>query len=108
MKRAKQHPPRFLIRFFRWYCHPKLQDYIEGDLMEVYKRRINRYGKRNADMRFAIDVLLLFRPGIIRPAEGYKHVNPLTPPHALASLKGSNARVRSKFFAVRCAFASLR
>ncbi|MCW5911655.1 MAG: ABC transporter permease [Cyclobacteriaceae bacterium] len=59
-------PPKPVLRFFRWYCHPKLQDYIEGDLMEVYERRVKTSGKRKADLRFIIDVLLLCRPGIIR------------------------------------------
>jgi putative ABC transport system permease protein len=71
----KQNPPKLFLRFFRWYCHPKMQDYIEGDLMEEYEERVKRLGKRKADFKFIIDVLLLFRPGIIRPTEGYKHVN---------------------------------
>lgn len=49
--------------------------YIEGDLMEVYGRRVTNYGKRKADILFIIDVLLLFRPGIIRPAQGNKYSN---------------------------------
>ena len=52
-----------------------MQDYIEGDLMEVYDVRLKTVGKRKADVRFIIDVLLLLRPGIIRPAEGYKQLN---------------------------------
>jgi len=68
-------PPRILLRFFRWYCHPKMQDYIEGDLMEVYDARLKTFGKRKADIKFIIDVLLLFRPGIIKPTEGYKNLN---------------------------------
>jgi putative ABC transport system permease protein len=50
-------------------------DYIEGDLMEVYKRRIQKNGKRTADMQFSIDVLLLFRPGIIRPVRKNQNLN---------------------------------
>jgi putative ABC transport system permease protein len=52
-----------------------MQDYIEGDLMEVYEVRRKTIGKRRADIRFIIDVLLLFRPGIIKPTEGYKILN---------------------------------
>ena len=69
------HPPKLFTRFFRWYCHPKLLKYIEGDLMELYNERLKEQGKRQADVKFFIDVLLLFRPGIIRPAEGNKNVN---------------------------------
>src|SRR5215207_7414775 len=68
-------PPQFFLRFFRWYCHPKLQKYIEGDLMELYEERLKDKGKRKADTKFIIDVLLLFRPGIIRPAEGHQQLN---------------------------------
>jgi putative ABC transport system permease protein len=75
MKHSNAGPPRLFLRFFRWYCHPKMQDYIEGDLMEVYGTRLKAFGKREADIRFVIDVLLLFRPGIIRPAEGYRNLN---------------------------------
>lgn len=69
------HPPRFLLRFFRWYCHPKLKKYIEGDLMELYGERFTQSGKRKADFGFAVDVLLLFRPGIIHPAEENYQLN---------------------------------
>jgi ABC-type antimicrobial peptide transport system permease subunit len=68
-------PPRLFRRFFRWYCHPKLRDGIEGDLIEFYRERVKRSGKRTADFLFAIDVLLLFRPAIIRPVEGHKKMN---------------------------------
>src|SRR5688500_8191654 len=67
-------PPKFFLRFFRYYCRPKLRDHIEGDLIEVHKERVRELGKRKADWKFIIDVLLLFRPGIIRPPEGYQNL----------------------------------
>ena len=70
-----QLPPRLFLRLFRWYCHPKLVDHIEGDLLEEYGARMQRSGKRKADVRFIVDVLLLFRPRIIRPVEGYRNLN---------------------------------
>lgn len=74
MKNASS-PPEFFLRFFRWFCHPKLIGSIEGDLVELYKERVERSGKQNADLKFVIDVLLLFRPGIIRPTEGHEKLN---------------------------------
>jgi putative ABC transport system permease protein len=68
-------PPKFFLRFFRWYCHSNMLDHIEGDLMEVYGVRLKTLGKRRADWKFIIDVLLLFRPGIVKPMEGYKSLN---------------------------------
>ena len=65
----KNTPPKIFHRFFRWYCHPGLLDHIEGDLIEEYNERVRITGKRKADSKFILDVLLLFRPGIIRRAK---------------------------------------
>jgi len=70
-----QKPPQLFRRFFRWFCHPELKKYIEGDLMELYEERLKVSGKRKADIKFIIDVLLLFRPGIIRPPKRYHTIN---------------------------------
>jgi putative ABC transport system permease protein len=69
------HPPKIFLRFFRWYCHPELLKHIEGDLMELYNEREKQSGKRSADVGFIADVVLLFRPGIIRNYEGYESIN---------------------------------
>lgn len=65
---------RVLLRFFRWFCHPTLRDSIEGDLIELYRERESRIGRRKAEFLFAIDVMLLVRPSIIRPVKKY-HTN---------------------------------
>ena len=59
-------PPGLARRFLRWFCDPALLEDVEGDLTEVYQLRRSASGKRKADLLFAKDVLLLFRPGIIR------------------------------------------
>jgi putative ABC transport system permease protein len=71
----KSYPPKTALSFFRWFCHPKLHAHIEGDLLEEYGERVKRIGKRKADLQFVIDVLLLFRPSIIKPMEGYQNLN---------------------------------
>jgi len=68
-------PPKLFHRFFRWYCHPRLRDSIEGDLMELYEERKAESGKRKADLKFILDVLLLFRRDIIKPTEGTEKLN---------------------------------
>ena len=75
MQPPRPHPPRLFMKLFRWYCHPRLVDHIEGDLIEVYRQRVRKTGERNADMRFIIDVLLLFRKGIVRPANSPHCIN---------------------------------
>lgn len=60
-------PPKLFLRFFRWYANPRLRNTIEGDLIEEYNERSALSGRRLADLRFILDVLLLFRPAIVRP-----------------------------------------
>jgi putative ABC transport system permease protein len=71
----KNLPPKIFHRFFRWYCRPRLLDHIEGDLIEEYNERLKITGKRKADRKFILDVLLLFRPGIIRPMKSNTNQN---------------------------------
>ncbi|HSF52966.1 MAG TPA: permease prefix domain 2-containing transporter, partial [Algoriphagus sp.] len=71
----RTHPPKLPLSFFRWFCHRDLRDSIEGDLLELYGERVDELGKKKADRKFAVDVLLLFRPGIVRKMEGYQSVN---------------------------------
>uniref|UniRef100_UPI00359435E3 ABC transporter permease n=1 Tax=Aquiflexum sp. TaxID=1872584 RepID=UPI00359435E3 len=71
----KTNPPKLPRRFFRWFCHPDLRDSIEGDLVELYGERVGEIGKRKADWKFVKDVLLLFRPGIVKKMEGFQPVN---------------------------------
>lgn len=68
-------PPGWCLRFFRWFCHPDLQQPIEGDLSELYEERLKKAGKTKADINFIKDVVLLLRPEIIRPIDGYSKLN---------------------------------
>jgi putative ABC transport system permease protein len=70
-------PPRLILRFFRWFCHPDLKKYIEGDLIELYEERFKASGKFKADLQLIVDVILLFRPGIIRSVQ-QQHLSPLS------------------------------
>lgn len=69
------HPPKFFLRLFRWFCHPRLVKPIEGDLVEIYEERVKELGKKKANQKFIIDVLLLFRKDIIKPVDGTYRLN---------------------------------
>lgn len=69
-------PPRLLMRLFLWFCQRDLRKYIEGDLIELYRERVEMLGGFKAKWRFFIDVLLLFRPGIIGFSKGNNSYNP--------------------------------
>ncbi|HMJ69717.1 MAG TPA: ABC transporter permease [Cyclobacteriaceae bacterium] len=71
----KPSPPRFALRFLRWFCRRDLAAYIEGDLMELYNERLQATGHKSANLRFVFDVLLLFRPSMIQSADGIHNLN---------------------------------
>ncbi|MEM7110297.1 MAG: ABC transporter permease, partial [Bacteroidota bacterium] len=51
---------------FRWYCHPEYYPDIQGDLEELYAGHLKEQS-RFPQLKYAIDVLLLFRPALMRP-----------------------------------------
>ncbi len=63
----KDNPPTWARRFFRAYCHPNFREDLEGDLQELYEERLPHMSYRKAQGHYIRDVLLLFRPAIIRP-----------------------------------------
>lgn len=62
----REEPPRFILSFLKWFCKPEYHADIEGDLLELYDRRVEALGETKANLRLYKDVLLLFRPGITR------------------------------------------
>jgi len=64
-KNSDYNPPVLALAFFRWFCSPDFQEEIEGDLVERFHIRTQKYGLQKAKSLFIRDVLLLFRPGII-------------------------------------------
>lgn len=61
-----QPPPKWALRFFRWYCHPDFVEDLEGDLFERFERNQNQDGNRKARRKFVRDTFSLFRLGLIR------------------------------------------
>ena len=73
MKRPE--PPRFMLRFLKWFCKPQYHADIEGDLLEFYERRIAERGRTRANLRLFKDVVFLFRPGIVKSAVLFQPIN---------------------------------
>ncbi len=63
------------MRFFRWFCRRDYLEDIEGDLNERFDQLIDEFGERGARRRFAWEVLLLFRPGMIRSLDSFPFLN---------------------------------
>jgi ABC-type antimicrobial peptide transport system permease subunit len=68
-------PPKWINRFLEWYCDPELLDEIQGDVLELYNRRIQSGNKRYANLFFFRDVLGYFRWSNLK--KNHKIMNPL-------------------------------
>jgi len=69
-------PPRLATRFLRWYCRPELLDEVEGDLYELYLRRIKEQKKRQAQLLYWFNVLMFLHPDYIRKRKQHFQTNP--------------------------------
>ncbi len=56
--------PNWPFKLLRLFCDPEIVEDIEGDLIERYERHYSK--KKFSTWRLLRDVLLLFRPGIIK------------------------------------------
>ena len=48
--------------FLEWFCDPAVLESLQGDLYELYRRRVTEFGRRRADLLFLVDVLDVCRP----------------------------------------------
>ena len=62
----KFQPPKWPDRFLKWYCHPELFEFIQGDVYELYAERTRDKGRTYANRAFYWDVLRFFRPSNLR------------------------------------------
>ncbi len=65
-------PPAWMLRFFRWFCHPDFQEDIEGDLLEMYDYFVKTSGLKKANWAFFWEIISLLRLNLIRPIP-YNH-----------------------------------
>jgi len=71
----KYYPPRLATRFLRWYCREELLDEVEGDLQELYDRRISEEGPFKARFLYCLNVLMFLHPDYIRKRRQYYLIN---------------------------------
>ncbi len=75
MNRSKL-PPKWMMRFFRWFCRHDLADAVEGDLLELYERKVTSQGRVRANWYFIVYTLSFFQPfAFKRQREQYAQLN---------------------------------
>ncbi|MEM6377096.1 MAG: ABC transporter permease [Bacteroidota bacterium] len=62
MSKPPIQPPKLAERFLRWFCSEEVLETLQGDLVEIYERRIEESSKWKADALFFRDVLDVCRP----------------------------------------------
>jgi putative ABC transport system permease protein len=90
-------PPKYALRFFRWFCNPDFVEDIEGDLLERFEKRVAE--NKAAQWQFAWEVLNLFRPSLIKPASGGQQLNNYGMLKTMFKIAWRNA-IRQKQFSV--------
>lgn len=64
------------MRFFRWFCRQDLADAVEGDLLELYERKVLSGGRLKANWYFIVYTLSFFQPfAFKRQREQYAQLN---------------------------------
>lgn len=93
----KTHPPKCVLKFFRWFCREDYVEEIEGDLTEIFRRQYEQSSTR-AKWNFAWSVLKYFRPGFIK-SFGSENKNPtIMLRHNLLISYRNFLRYKSSFF----------
>ena len=62
-------PPKYALKFFRWFCHPDYAEDIEGDLQEKFHQNIEKHGMKTAKWKITWAILGLIRPSLMRDFE---------------------------------------
>lgn len=65
-------PPKWAVRFLRWYCKPQFLEEIEGDIYELFDRRVETEGLKSARLKFNWDVFRFFRWSNIKRSNSSK------------------------------------
>ncbi|WP_339810499.1 ABC transporter permease [uncultured Imperialibacter sp.] len=63
---TKLTPPKWMTRFFTWYCNDHLSDAVLGDLLELYERRHAQLGRHRANWFFFWNVLQFIQPFAVK------------------------------------------
>ncbi|MGB3468291.1 MAG: ABC transporter permease, partial [Cyclobacteriaceae bacterium] len=67
-------PPKYALRFLRWFCRDESIEEVEGDLIELYELQYTESPVR-ATRTFRWRVLRSFRPGLVKSPKILTHSN---------------------------------
>ena len=68
-KKVRIHPPKWADRLLNWYCRAELLEEIQGDVHELFYRRVKEQYPVKAKLLFIWDVIRFFRLTNIRKTQ---------------------------------------
>ena len=94
----KPKPPKYALRFLRWFCRNDYLEEIEGNLLELFEQQYTASPKK-AQKQFVWNVLRHFRPAFIRSFKLFQPSNHRAMLHYNFILAFRNfQRYKSSFF----------
>ena len=92
-------PPKFAIKFLRWFCREDYVEEIEGDITEIFEKEW-KASPRRAKVRFSFRVLKYFRPDFIKVFRFKQSQNPFVMLHHILLVAFRNFLRYKKIFAI--------
>ena len=71
-------PPKWADRFLEWFCANDLLEEVQGDIYEMFMRRVRKQGLPSARRMFFWDVIRFFNWSTIRGKEPWSFEQPTT------------------------------
>jgi putative ABC transport system permease protein len=68
-------PPRYALKFLRWFCREDYIEEIEGDLTEIFEKRAEQ-SPAKAKWKFVWSVIKYFRPEFIKSFKSNYYADP--------------------------------
>ncbi|MEQ9591965.1 MAG: ABC transporter permease [Cyclobacteriaceae bacterium] len=74
----KHSPPGWADKFLEWYCNPDILEEVQGDVYELYEKRLKEEGVDRARKKFIWDVVRFFRWSNIKRSPKNSNSNSFT------------------------------
>ena len=69
-------PPKWPLKLLRFFLRKEYLEEIEGDMEEIFSDNIEKFSIRKARRMYALDILRLLRPILLKNFEVIQHLNP--------------------------------
>ena len=72
---SKIYPPKWPLRFLRFFVKKEFLEEIEGDMEEVFQDNVEQLTLKKARRMYTFEMLKLLRPVLIKNVVGFQNIN---------------------------------